>query len=94
MLDPEELSVLSKSISVELEIVDTTPASTSNTIAEKGRKPNIEVRIYILFQSGCEIIYLYFLIRYTTVFINNSLLLRFRAQLYHWDFNRIFAVPA
>ena len=43
MLDPEELSILSRSISVELEIVDTSPSSNTNKIVQSEGESKIEV---------------------------------------------------
>ena len=45
MLDPKELSILSRSISVELEIVDTSPFSNPGKIVESEGEPKVEVRI-------------------------------------------------
>ena len=45
ILDPEELSVLSKSISVELEIVDASPFPNSIKVIEREENSKIQVII-------------------------------------------------
>ena len=43
MLDPEELSILSRSISVELEIIDTSPVSNLTKTSDSDGKSKIQV---------------------------------------------------
>ena len=47
MLDPEELSILSRSISVELEIIDTSSNSKVTKFIEPGRETKIQVHVLL-----------------------------------------------
>ena len=47
MLDPEELSILSRSISVELEIIDTSSNTKVTKLIEPERETKIQVSVFL-----------------------------------------------